>query len=250
MYTKKEMIAGLKRQLSLDFNCRPDDFDLSDNVITVSSKNKGRREYIKGTFFLSMVTLGQNAVIMADKRLHPWLEDFVRDKKGIWLFEHEHLMSVEKELSKYGKRLCQTHHMFLPNAEPLDIKPDFEVRWFEESDIKQFYGNANYPNAFCKEYDPDRPDVLAVAAVIDGEIAGMAGCSADTETMWQIGIDVLPEYRGRGVGAALVGLLKDEVFKRGYIPFYGTSLSNLHSWKIALKCGFYPAWVEIETVEE
>ena len=89
--------------------------------------------------------------------------------------------------------------------------------------------------------------MLAVAAMDRGNIIGLAGCSADCPRMWQIGIDVLPPYRRQGIGAALVGLLKDEVFRRGAIPFYGTSLSNLGSWKIALKCGFYPAWVEIES---
>lgn len=28
-------------------------------------------------------------------------------------------------------------------------------------------------------------------------------------------------------------------------PFYGTNMSNYHSWNIAINCGFKPAWVEI-----
>lgn len=32
---------------------------------------------------------------------------------------------------------------------------------------------------------------------------GMAGASEDSKTMWQIGIDVLPEYSGRGIVANL-----------------------------------------------
>ena len=65
--------------------------------------------------------------------------------------------------------------------------------------------------------------------------------------MWQIGIDVLPEYRGRGIGTALVTLIRNETFRRGALPYYGTSLSNLGSWKIALASGFVPAWIEVET---
>ena len=79
---------------------------------------------------------------------------------------------------------------------------------------------------------------------------GMAGCSADTLLLWQIGIDVLPEYRGRGIATTLVTLLRDEVFRRGAIPYYGTSLSNLGSWKTALASGFVPAWVETESRED
>ena len=59
-----------------------------------------------------------------------------------------------------------------------------------------------------------------------------------------------PEWRGKGIASSLVKLLKNEVFERGAIPFYGTSLSNLDSWNVALSSGFYPAWVEIATKEK
>ncbi len=35
----------LKRQLAIDFNCAPDDFERSENVLTVSALNEGRRMY-------------------------------------------------------------------------------------------------------------------------------------------------------------------------------------------------------------
>ncbi|MBP5793063.1 MAG: GNAT family N-acetyltransferase, partial [Spirochaetaceae bacterium] len=100
--------------------------------------------------------------------------------------------------------------------------------------------------ALCDRFHPDRPDELAVAALDGTQIMGMAGCSADTPKLWQIGIDVLPQYRGRGVGTTLVTLLRDAAFQRGAIPYYGTSLSNLGSWNIALSSGFVPDWVEVE----
>jgi RimJ/RimL family protein N-acetyltransferase len=76
---------------------------------------------------------------------------------------------------------------------------------------------------------------------------GMAGCSADSPGMWQIGIDVSPAYRGKGIAKTLVSLLRDEAFRRGAIPYYGTSLSNIASWKTALASGFVPAWIETES---
>lgn len=74
---------------------------------------------------------------------------------------------------------------------------------------------------------------------------GMAGASADSKTMWQIGINVLPEYRGRGIGTNLVTLLKNEILNRGKIPFYGTVGSHFHSQNIAINAGFFPAWAEL-----
>ncbi len=243
------MRRKLKEQLAIEYNCRPEDFDRAreDNVITLSAAKPGRRKYVDGPHFLSMVTLGGNAVMSADERLHSFLEKWAAGRPGIWLFEHDNLMVLEMELNKYGKALWQSHHMFLPEPGPLGFQADFEVRWFEEGEMDQFYGNEDFPNAVCQPKDKNRPDVLAVAAVIDGKTAGLAGCSADTEDWWQIGVDVLPEYRSRGIGVKLVGMLKDEILRRGKLPFYGTSLSNLRSWDIALKCGFYPAWVEMET---
>ncbi len=247
--TKQEIRTRLKHQLAIDYNCDPGDFDQEETVLTLPAANPGRRRYISGTHFLSMVTLGGNAVISADEQIHPFLKEFAAGRPGFWLFEHENLLSLEAELSRCGRHLWQTHHMFLPRTELLGWRPDFPVRWYQEGEMEAFYGDERFPNAICQPKDPGRPDTLAVAAVIGGETAGLAGCSADTETMWQIGVDVGKKYRGRGVGAMLVGLLKDESLRRGRLPFYGTSLSNLHSWNIALNCGFFPAWVEIETKE-
>ena len=47
--------------------------------------------------------------------------------------------------------------------------------------------------------DISKKDVVAVTGYVDGNIAGVAGASNDCDTMWQIGIDVLPEYRKLGV---------------------------------------------------
>lgn len=247
MLSREEIEDVLKGQLALDYNCDKGAFSRPENLITVSKKIPGRREYIEGEYFFTMITMGGNAVIMADEKIHPFLKEYVKGKKGFWLFEQNHFFNLQQELDRYGKKLHPTHHMFLPNPEPLNWKPPFEIKWFEQKDIMELYGNPDFPNALCKEFKPERPDVLAVAAIDDEKIVGLAGCSADSSKMWQIGIDVNPEYRKKGIGAALVGLLKDEVFKRDAIPFYGTSLSNLASWRIALKCGFYPAWVETET---
>lgn len=249
MYDKEQIAIAWKKQLAIDFNCTMEDFEKKENVITVARNNPGRRGYTPQKEFLSMVTLGTNAVISADKRIHEWLRQWIAKKNGIWLFEHNYLMELEIELQKYGKKLGQSHHMFLPKEEIKEPIIDFEVKWFEQEEIMGMYGQKAFSNALCEKYLPQRPDLLAVGAIYKENIIGLAGCSADTPLFWQIGIDVLPDYRSMGIGTKLVQLLKNEVFRRKAIPFYGTSLSNLHSWNIALHCGFYPAWVEIETVE-
>lgn len=237
-------IKELKSLLSLEYNCSPSDFGADENILTVSKLKEGRRIYSSEKYFFHMVTMGKNAVITADEALHPFLSNFMKDREGHWLFEIPNLLPLEKELSRYGYSLSQTHHMFLDSFE---VRPgkEFSVKWFYGDEIRQFYGDERFPNAICSEFLPHRPDRIVVCAYDGDTIMGMAGCSEDAPHWMQIGIDVLPEYRSMGVGTYLVSLLKNRIIENGDIPFYGTSVSNYHSWNIALNCGFSPAWVEI-----
>ena len=249
MLTGEEIEGKLKAQLALELNCAPEDFSGEETIITSPVLHEKRRRFSDKPFFLQMATFGAGAVISADEALHPWLRAWVRGKRGFWLFEQHNYLELERELEKYGFRMAQTHHMFAPEPEWMEIKTELQVRWLEQGDIAPYYGRAEFPNAICSRFHPERPDVLAVIALEGEKIMGMAGCSADTPELWQIGIDVLPPYRGRGVGKALVALLRDEAFRRGALPYYGTSLSNIASWRVALACGFLPAWVEAEARE-
>ncbi len=249
MLTKEEIDRKFKEQLALEFGCAPEDFSGEEIMITVPVLPEKRRRFSQKPFFLQMATFGAGAVISADARLHPWLREWTKGKRGIWLFEQHNYYELERELRKFGYRMAQTHHMFAPKPELTGIKTDLRIRWLEQGDIQPFYGREEFPNAICSRFHPERPDVLAVIALDGEEIMGMAGCSADTPELWQIGVDVLPTYRGRGVGKTLAALLRDEAFRRGALPYYGTSLSNIPSWRVALACGFLPSWVEAEARE-
>ena len=235
---------NLYNLLSLEYNCATDAFTSDKNVITESALLDGRRMYGNEKYFFHMVTLGGNAVITADPCLHPFLDGFIKDKTGHWLFEVPNLLHIEQELNKYSYSLTQSHHMFLPcrKAEP---KLDIPVKWYYGDEIHGFYGDERFPNAICDRFHPERPDRIVAVALDGDKIMGMAGCSEDAKGWMQIGIDVMPEYRSHGIGTYLVTLLKNKIEEMGDIPFYGTSVSNYHSWNIALNAGFKPAWVEI-----
>ncbi len=236
-------LSELKSLLALELNCKPEDFG-SENLITEAAVHEGRRVYSAEPYFFHMATLGENAVITAAPQLHGFLREWSEGRRGFELFHQPNLPSLEAELRRFGYTLTESYHMFLPQK-PAEISANFNTVWFENEEIHRFYGSPDFPNAICDRFHPERPDRIAVCALIDDEAAGMAGCSEDAKGFQQIGIDVLPKYRSMGVGAFLVAALKAEIERRGDIPFYGTTLSNLHSWKIAIKCGFRPAWVEI-----
>lgn len=191
-----------------------------------------------------MATTGTNAVITAETCLHPFLAEFIKVKPGHTLFEIPSLLALEKELNRFSYTLTPTYHMFLPERE-VSFEGEYALKWYYDEEILPFYGDARFPNAICETYLPNRPDRIAVAAFDGDEIMALAGCSEDAPGWLQIGVDVIPEYRSRGIGTYLVSLLKNKIEEMGAVPFYGTSVSNYHSWNIALNCGFRPAWVEI-----
>lgn len=235
--------------LALELNCTQEDFLRKENVLTVSEIREGRRVYSEEKYFFHMATTGQNAVITAQPCLHPFLREFMKDRMGHLLFELPNLLSLEKELNQWDYSLTQTYHMFLPDRDMQNgrtaLQNSIRTAWFYDTQIGQFYGDDRFPNAICSEFTPSRPDRIVVCAYDGEQIMGMAGCSEDAPHWQQIGIDVMPEYRSQGVGTYLVTLLKNKILERGDIPFYGTSVSNYHSWNIAINSGFRPAWVEI-----
>ncbi len=241
-YTEvKERLYDL---LAIEYNCSSDVFSQNENIITESALIEGRRKYSEEKYFFHMVTTGNGAVITADSCLHPFLCEYTKDKCGHWLFELPNLMRLERELNRYSYSLTQTHHMFLP-CKSSTVRSEHPVRWYYGEQIHSFYGDGRFPNAICEKYLPHRPDRIAVVAYDGDTVMGMAGGSEDAAGWIQIGIDVMPAYRSKGVGTYLVSVLKNKIEDMGYIPFYGTSVSNYHSWNIALNCGFKPAWVEV-----
>lgn len=92
-----------------------------------------------------------------------------------------------------------------------------------------------------------RPTVFAAVAEISNEIVGVAGVSKDSEFMFQIGIDVLPEHQGNGLAPAMTASAARAVFGAGALPYYGTTSSNIASMRTALAAGLRPTWVEVLT---
>jgi GNAT superfamily N-acetyltransferase len=245
MKTKTEILAIAKAQLALDYSCQLSDFEKEGNTIVESKLMSGRRIYRSDGCFLKMLCFGGRLITSTAQEMIPWCEEKLLNRDSAWIFEFPKLRTIDNKLQEFGHEIADIHHYYLPKSFLLEIKPTTEIKWFELEDIKQFIDDDRFGEAFA--FSKSHPDILAVAAIEDGNIMGMAGASADSVNMWQIGIDVLPEYRGRGIGTNLVGLLRDEILKRGKVPFYGTVESHIHSQGIAVNAGFFPAWAELHS---
>ncbi len=135
-------------------------------------------------------------------------------------------------------------------ADPEDTTVEetrLRVELLDAEQIESFRGDKRYSNALG--FSERRPDVLVLAAyAADGEPAdgpvAMVGLSDDSPIMRQIGIDVLPAWRGAGIASSLVRDAARLTLAEGYLPFYGTSPSHILSQRVAMNAGLVPTWWE------
>ena len=177
------------------------------------------------------------------------------------------MRELDRKLADYGYCIDKVHPFFVPSPESLrgtdpspkgeavsssyfshPVKKDgYEIHYYRGDEILAFRGDKRFGNAFT--FVETAPDVIGVAAFRAGQILGMAGASADSDTFWQIGIDVLPEARGLGIGRILVKLIRDEILACDRVPYYGTAVSHILSQNIAIGSGFRAVWTELTTAK-
>ena len=136
------------------------------------------------------------------------------------------------------------------------------VELLDAEQFERFRGDKRYSNALG--FSVPRPDVLVLAAYPVEEnaseasevtVAGesdpaltdpiaLVGVSDDSPIMRQIGIDVLPSWRGAGIASVLVRDAARLTLAEGYLPFYGTSPSHILSQRVAMNAGLVPTWWE------
>ncbi|MCH5296283.1 MAG: GNAT family N-acetyltransferase [Ruminococcus sp.] len=243
--TNKEIFDIALKQSALDCNCSPDDFLKSDNIIVISKKNDKARRYLEFAlpFDCDLVSYGNNIVASVSDEFKEVVSKYIEKYSAYRCFETPNLLELNNELQKFNFRVCHMAEYFLPDVEKLKALPcNYETRVLHSTDLIDVY-SPSWSNALTSKNSEH--DVLGVGAYKDGKLIGLAACSDDCESMYQIGVDVLPEYRRNGIASALTSRLALEILKMGKVPFYCAAWSNIKSVKNAIKCGFYPAWVEI-----
>lgn len=246
----KEIQEIFYKQMCLDFNCSMEDLMSRENVFTMRADNPGRRRFYIDDSPIKVLCLRGKIVASTTPEFADKMKENFASCNGAWFSGYGLLKKVDSILYENDYKISDFHHFYLPTgreffteSELEEMKEGLEFRHFDERSVEQFRGDKRFERALS--FLPDAPDVCAITAEKDGEILGMAGASADSPMMWQIGIDVTQESRGRNIGQLLTVMLKREILESGHLPFYGTAESHIQSQKVAVKSGFAPAWAEL-----
>jgi len=237
-------------QLALDFSVHAEDFPYIQNRFVRKKYPEGRRIYKSDRCLLKMLSVDGTGVAASESdALLGWMREHF-DGYAAWLGEVGNLIRIDARLREYGHRLADVHHYYIPDrhADSLVLPEVCEIRWFERDELEQFRGDRRFDQSLA--WSETTPDMLLIVGYDEkGEIIGTAGASADSPTMWQIGVKTEFAARGKGIGSYLVWRLKNEVIRRGFVPFYGTAESHIESQKVAYRSGFIPAWWEAYSAE-
>lgn len=238
-----EILQTALEQSAFDINCTAEDFLKNENVVVPFRLGKNARKYLKKPIIANLVSYGNNVVASVTSEVKTIISEYINKYEFFHLFETPNMNVLSEKLSAVGCKICFMAEFYLPDVKKInEIHCDYNLKILEQKDFKNLY-LPEWHNALCK--NRKKLDVLGVAAYDGEKQIALAGASADCKKMWQIGVDVLPEYRKKGIASAITSKLALEIFKRGKIPFYCSAWSNICSARTAIKSGFVPAWVEM-----
>ena len=241
--TNKEILEIALRQSAEDNGCRAEDFLSDKNVVVPFRLGEKARKYYKEPITCNFITYGNNVVAASSDEVADIVKEYVGKFEFYHCFETPNMNWLIERIEKLGHKGCFMAEFFLPDNEKMPVlECPYATRILGPEDFKALY-LPQWSNALCSARK--ELDVLGMGAYDGDKLVGFAGASADCDDMWQIGVDVLPEYRRNGIASALTNMLAKEILKRGKVPFYCCAWSNVRSARNAIRSGFVPSWVEV-----
>lgn len=113
---------------------------------------------------------------------------------------------------------------------------DFEIRKIDSDNIHAITGRI-IPSFSWKETEFLK-NGYGYVAFESGQYCGTAFSAAVCSEEIDIGVEVHPNYRGRGIAAALVQKMCAESISQGKKPVWAHAETNTASMHTALRCGF------------
>lgn len=242
--TREEQKRLVEEQFAIDYNCSIEDFQNKDTLVTLRKEQAGSRKF-EETSLLSILSYNGKLVITAAEEIFSWCNEVLKEHiSPEWCFEAGSLIGIEKKMNEFGYAIDQVHLFFLPKYEAKSST--MKTKLIEGEEIVSLEEDERIDEAFL--FEDYIEDVLGVEILDEnGEILAIAGATANSDRMWEMGVNSFVE--GKGYGQAALNELVIEVQKRGKVPYCGTALSHCGSQNLSLLAGLVPSFCELRTVK-
>ena len=218
---KEQIINIIKKYLSEKFECDISDLDKKGlNIV----KNKQNCK-LKMLLFYDLI------LVSSSENMYDYVCEKLKDKNTYEVFEFPYT---------YGQSIY-----YIPNLKKISQQDEIS-----KYDFKLFDGNADeinlssgFENAITFENGKCISDI-AYLAYKDGQVIGVAGADRINNDIWEVGIEVLPEYRKDGLATILTKNLTMKILDKGIVPIWCASSTNIGSQAVANRSCYIPLWVE------
>lgn len=211
-----------------------------------------RRRFPQPEHILLITGMGTSVVVSTTKSWMPWVAELFRDVSPGDAFSPRVLSEAAKRASRDKYDLHGPYHYGVTCSEDLrlhDTPTGYSIE-VGGPELAQSLEHADWPNAIPPRAGEHRRRVDIAAVATQGEtVVGVATATDDSDVLTQIGVDVHPGHRRRGLGAALTSRLADDILRRGRVPYYGAATDNTASLRTARSAGFELCWTAAFTKE-
>lgn len=218
--------SKIEELLSKEFYCSLDELNGKSTVYSVNFNAK--QPYIKILAYRNCV------VVCTSEDLYYKVRELLQNKNRDEIFE---LPLV------YG----QTIH-YVPNdnyINDVSVSLNYECEYLFDRDILSLVGLTGFENSLAFDENGSTSTKAVCIAKEKNKIIGAAGAAeSSVNGVWEIGVDVMEEYRNARLGTYLVRGLTKELLARNVIPFYSASVTNIGSQMVASRCDYIPFWVD------
>jgi len=173
---------------------------------------------------------------ISDKILEEIVGDIVAgiDRRMVLITDNEDVVNyVAQKFPDIGKRIEYGHS---GSVADIHADPDITITPVDEDNIDLITGNI--VPSFSWHQDDFLKKGFGYAAFCNGKYSGVAFSSAVSSSEVDIGVEVDPSYRGRGIASALCACMVRDIISQGRKPVWAHGESNKGSRHTALKCGF------------
>ena len=218
--------SKIEELLSKEYYCSLDELNGKSTVYSVNFNAK--QPYIKILAYRNCV------VVCTSEDLYYKVRELLQNKNRDEIFE---LPLV------YG----QTIH-YVPNdnyINDVSVSLNYECQYLFDRDILSLTGLTGFENSLAFDENGSTSTKAVCIAKEKNKIIGAAGAAeSSVNGVWEIGVDVMEEYRNARLGTYLVRGLTKELLARNVIPFYSASVTNIGSQMVASRCDYIPFWVD------
>lgn len=222
--TKSDIQNTVHKYLAYIMNCAITDFSRDATTFSISRHKDP---------FVKIVICGNSIVVSASSRLHSKIVALLQNKNRDELFECPLV---------YG----QTIH-YVPDPTRIN-EPDLPLAYtyslFQGEDIYKLSHIAGFDNSLVFDDKGKTNSTIAFLAFRDKAVVAIASACPAYDNLWEIGIDVMPPYRNNGLATAMTQKLTYEIIRKGVVPFYSASITNIGSQMVATRAGYIPYWVD------